>query len=448
MAYIFWIALATVLTTFLYIMASFSEVFSMGTPDTLKSGVSGLANAGDAIKEKVGSKTLIVVGVVVVVFIIIFFIWKHLYEKSIKDSPFLVKDLYKGKRYRDTKYKELGMGKFLKNKAIDLGLAKGEKESVYKYVPRDKVDEGIALDNVVNEGIEYTLCMWLKLENEPDRHQIKSSGGSTETAGLTADGICDLDALNELEEGFAGDDLDHQCNRDNDCSSDEVCQPNTTGERHCIKIRQMPEVLANDLFIDCSKLETEEDCTKPRTVDQRCEWVNNKCRVIGEDDKTCDEKTEESNVTDNGQESETQEEPAQTELAPQFILNKDYSPCIQYISQENTLRIYIRCQKGEMKYYDLKDVVPLQKWNHLAILLDGRNLDIYLNGRMIKSFILPSVPILNSSRFKLFPEGGAYAQVSYLRYFNRALGPHRIKYMYFRNFIADTPKPEFLWWLI
>ena len=80
--------------------------------------------------------------------------------------------------------------------------------------------------------------------------------------------------------------------------------------------------------------------------------------------------------------------------------------------------------------------IPIQKWVHVAYVLDNRTVDVYVDCKLERSCILTGVPFLNNNKLYLFPKNptllgssskdnltGFLGQLSSLRYFSQALKP-------------------------
>jgi hypothetical protein len=81
--------------------------------------------------------------------------------------------------------------------------------------------------------------------------------------------------------------------------------------------------------------------------------------------------------------------------------------------------------------------IPIQKWVHIAYVLDNRTVDVYVDCKLERSCILSGVPLLNNHKLHLFPQNpsspggsgtsdkqtGFLGQLSSLRYFSTALKP-------------------------
>jgi hypothetical protein len=67
--------------------------------------------------------------------------------------------------------------------------------------------------------------------------------------------------------------------------------------------------------------------------------------------------------------------------------------------------------------------VPLQAWFSVSLALFDRNLDIYINGRLVKSCVLPGVPRPATGDIILNDNGGFSGSVCNLRTFSGMLSP-------------------------
>lgn len=88
--------------------------------------------------------------------------------------------------------------------------------------------------------------------------------------------------------------------------------------------------------------------------------------------------------------------------------------------------------------------IPLQKWVHVSYVLNNRNVDIYIDGKLEKSCMLDAVPDINNRPLHITPrmpempgepktDSGFYGQLSSFQYFTRALQPNEISDIYFRG---------------
>lgn len=68
--------------------------------------------------------------------------------------------------------------------------------------------------------------------------------------------------------------------------------------------------------------------------------------------------------------------------------------------------------------------VPLQKWTNLIISLNNRALDMYLDGKLVRTCVLPGVPKANpDANVLLTPSGGFSGKIASFRYISKAINP-------------------------
>ena len=68
--------------------------------------------------------------------------------------------------------------------------------------------------------------------------------------------------------------------------------------------------------------------------------------------------------------------------------------------------------------------VPIQKWVNLSVSVYGRTMDIYIEGKLVKTCLLPGVAKVSSaSSVYLTPNGGFDGYTSKLSYYPKPLNP-------------------------
>lgn len=143
---------------------------------------------------------------------------------------------------------------------------------------------------------------------------------------------------------------------------------------------------------------------------------------------------------------------------PKSIINRGDSPSIYYRPEDNALLVKIKTGDDNIEQFIVTKGLKTQKWNHVCVVLDTRNLDIYIEGKMARSFILKEVPKLNTNDIYIFDASNIYAELSYLRYFTVLLTPGDVEAIYntakFKEKIMDKiktsnvyPTPTIFWWL-
>jgi len=91
----------------------------------------------------------------------------------------------------------------------------------------------------------------------------------------------------------------------------------------------------------------------------------------------------------------------------------------------NAMRVYMNTQTTILEYVDVMNL-PLRKWIHVAIVLDDKDLDVYINGYLKTRKQLSSVPKLNNGDFWCNMFGGFEGFVGRIQYFAKAIGPDEL----------------------
>jgi hypothetical protein len=119
----------------------------------------------------------------------------------------------------------------------------------------------------------------------------------------------------------------------------------------------------------------------------------------------------------------------------------------------NTILVYMNTVNNVMENVEIENI-PLRRWVHMAVILKGKYLDIYVNGFLRKRHELSSVPKQNFGDLWLNLNGGFDGYMCKMRYYRRA-----IKYNEVENIVRGGPseavcgdtgeKPPYLddnWW--
>ena len=70
--------------------------------------------------------------------------------------------------------------------------------------------------------------------------------------------------------------------------------------------------------------------------------------------------------------------------------------------------------------------VPLQKWVNLLISVYGRSLDVYLDGKLVRTCILPGLPKIDTENpAYLTPNGGFAGYTANLQFFDSPINPQQ-----------------------
>jgi len=75
--------------------------------------------------------------------------------------------------------------------------------------------------------------------------------------------------------------------------------------------------------------------------------------------------------------------------------------------------------------------VPLQTWVNIIMTLNNRSLDLYMDGKLVRTCVLPGVPLAASGTdLKLTPDGGFHGFTSNLQYISHAINPREAWIIY------------------
>ena len=70
--------------------------------------------------------------------------------------------------------------------------------------------------------------------------------------------------------------------------------------------------------------------------------------------------------------------------------------------------------------------IPLQKWTNITISLNNKSLDSYVNGKLVKTCVLPAVPTINTDAgVSITPEGGFSGQTARFQYWSTPITPQQ-----------------------
>jgi hypothetical protein len=107
---------------------------------------------------------------------------------------------------------------------------------------------------------------------------------------------------------------------------------------------------------------------------------------------------------------------------------------------------------GKVKYLDTTyscDIgnLPMQRWMQISVVMWNRTLDIYINGKLVRSCLLPGIPLHDKQalgRIFLGHKDSRYTFNGYLsrvKYYNRAVTAQEVMDLYVKG-----PLPASFWW--
>jgi hypothetical protein len=110
------------------------------------------------------------------------------------------------------------------------------------------------------------------------------------------------------------------------------------------------------------------------------------------------------------------------------------------IETKDSINTYVKVKDMNPLNYDTYELdnlqpcdivdLPLQRWNHIAIVLWNRSLDVYLNGKLARSCTLRNVPVLNDGPLWLTLDDGFKGDMASVKYYNNAINAKKVYALY------------------
>lgn len=91
--------------------------------------------------------------------------------------------------------------------------------------------------------------------------------------------------------------------------------------------------------------------------------------------------------------------------------------------------------------------IPLQRWVMVTVTMWNRTLDVYINGMLVRSAVLPGIPYFNANGLNNIYVGNSNVNktfngyISRLKYYNRSITAKEVMELYERG-----PMPAGYWW--
>ena len=99
--------------------------------------------------------------------------------------------------------------------------------------------------------------------------------------------------------------------------------------------------------------------------------------------------------------------------------------CPAVYLHSNNLKVHINTIENIDENIEIKEL-PIRKWVHLSIVVDNKNMDIYINGYLKDRKVLTSLPKQNTGNFWCNMNGGFDGYVSRIKYYPYATGLNEI----------------------
>ena len=79
--------------------------------------------------------------------------------------------------------------------------------------------------------------------------------------------------------------------------------------------------------------------------------------------------------------------------------------------------------------------IPIQKWVNLTVSVYGRTMDLYIDGKLVKTCLLPGIAkINNNASVYVTPRGGFDGWTSNFQYFPQSLNPQEVWNIYVKGY--------------
>ena len=129
------------------------------------------------------------------------------------------------------------------------------------------------------------------------------------------------------------------------------------------------------------------------------------------------------------------------------------SPRVQLSPSENTLDVAVSLfpsgqqapgavsgvsAAGDLQTCSVENV-PLQTWFSVSITVFQRNLDIYINGRLVKSCVLQGVPRVALGDIILADNGGFSGSICNVNAYSKMIGPEEASAFYAKGTTCQAP---------
>ena len=94
-----------------------------------------------------------------------------------------------------------------------------------------------------------------------------------------------------------------------------------------------------------------------------------------------------------------------------------------------------KANAGTSNHTCLIDNIPIQKWVNIIVSMYGRTLDVYLDGKLVRTCVIPGVPrVDNDIDINVTPSGGFSGWTSAFKYWSNASNPQEAYNIYKQGF--------------
>ena len=137
-----------------------------------------------------------------------------------------------------------------------------------------------------------------------------------------------------------------------------------------------------------------------------------------------------------------------TRPSPDSDCSLNPSPVVTFDKVQNNILVYIpNSYKDDItdKTYtnpfkcEVRNI-PIQKWVNFSMTVYNKTLDVYINGKLHKTCVMNSVPVMSSGDIHITPGGGFDGYTSKFQFYPEALNPQEIWNIYSNGYgsLAST----------
>jgi hypothetical protein len=124
----------------------------------------------------------------------------------------------------------------------------------------------------------------------------------------------------------------------------------------------------------------------------------------------------------------------------------DPCPAVVLGAVENDIRVSLGCYPGADQQPDVSGGstivhtcsvtnVPIQRWVNLIVSVYGRSMDLYIDGKLVRTCLLPGVAsVNNNANIYVTPAGGFDGWTSKFQYYPNSLNPQQAWNIYTRGY--------------
>ena len=122
-------------------------------------------------------------------------------------------------------------------------------------------------------------------------------------------------------------------------------------------------------------------------------------------------------------------------------------PSVTLAPLQNNAVVALTCYNGSnesnLNYTIFNDCgitnVPIQKWVNMTISIYGRSLDVYLDGKLVRTCVMPGVAKIDSTApVYVTPEGGFSGYTAKFQYYPNELDPQTVWNIYQKGYGASV----------